>query len=109
MRCKNRTECYLKVATWLVLVSGPSLQLAQLDSGSDDSDLVSTSESEASDEDMEDEETQNAAEGGGADVEMATITGAAFHQNACSTIDLSWALHWLSRHVLNASAVLQAV
>ena len=60
----------------LVLVSEPGLQMAELDSGSDDSDLVSTSES-GSDEDMEDEEAQDAAEGGDADVEMATSSGAA--------------------------------
>lgn len=55
-------------------VSEPGLQMAELDSGSDDSDLVSTSES-GSDEDMEDEESQDAADGGDADVEMATSSG----------------------------------
>ncbi|KAL3145363.1 hypothetical protein ABBQ38_001617 [Trebouxia sp. C0009 RCD-2024] len=48
----------------------------KLDSGSDDSDLLSTSQSESSDEDMvSDEEGAGSLEGKAADVEMATTSG----------------------------------
>ena len=48
----------------------------KLDSGSDDSDLLSTSQSETSDEDMaSDEEEAEGLGGKEADVEMATTSG----------------------------------
>lgn len=48
----------------------------KLDSGSDDSDLLSTSQSESSDEDMvSDEDEAGSLEGKAADVEMATTSG----------------------------------
>lgn len=58
-------------------VTGGGARLRQLDSGTDDSDLVSTSESESDDQEMESEGGDQIENGNAADVEMVSTSGEA--------------------------------
>ena len=55
--------------------TGGGARLRQLDSGTDDSDLVSTSESESNDQEMENEAEDQSENGDAADVEMVSTSG----------------------------------
>ncbi len=57
--------------------TGGGARLRQLDSGTDDSDLVSTSESESDDQEVESEGEDQVENGDAADVEMASTSGGA--------------------------------
>ena len=58
-------------------VTGGGARLRQLDSGTDDSDLVSTSESESDDQEMESGAEDQSENGDAADVEMVSTSGKA--------------------------------
>jgi len=61
----------------LPFVTGGGARLRQLDSGTDDSDLVSTSESESDDQEMESEAEDQIENGDAADIEMVSTSGQA--------------------------------
>ena len=58
-------------------VTGRGARLRQLDPGTDDSDLVTTSESESDDQEMESEGEEHSQNGDAADVEMVSTSGKA--------------------------------
>jgi len=69
--------------TSLPFATGGGARLRQLDSGTDDSDLASTSESESDDQEMESKAEDRSENGDAADVEMVSTSGKASSLGPC--------------------------
>lgn len=85
-------------------VIGGGARLRQLDSGTDDSDLVSTSESESNDQEMENEAEDQSENGDAADVEMVSTSGNVADNMAEGYKDSQSQLSSATQHVTHAKA-----